>query len=337
MASLLSRPMKAVMDEATAFTHMIDAVIGAQFDAPAAARQTVVQALHAACVQASVRPDDDVTPEDLAQVGMNALRNLVLADQALDVAIYLLATELYGLKIWLALGMDSWDEYVDASLVEGEQADKWKAQLSGSQLQPGELLSAAGIGRDPDKIKHWLKRTVPQVLYPAKEHPVKLEDGTQVDHVWLANHEPSITVELTPLAGKLDMDKPEDVATFQEALTVAATRPRDDFRDFKKEKGYMKSHVEPVRVPAELIEVVDPETGEITHEWRVPEMTFASEADWNFYWMALAKRYNFVVTTRTEKARKHDSAKPKPKSAHRRGTGRGQPVHSLSGRGGKKR
>jgi hypothetical protein len=332
----LSQPLKAVADEANALTHMMEAVMGAHFDAAAAARQTVVQSLQAACVQAHITPSDDVTPEDLAQVGMNALRNLVLADQTLDVAIYILATELYSIKIWLALGMDSWDEYVDAALVEGEQADKWKAQLSQLptlQQKPGELISAVGIGRDPDKVKHWLKRSVPTVLYNAKEHPVELEDGTTVDHVWLANHEPSITAELTPMASKLDMSKPDDVTKFQEALTVAAEQPREALREFKRQKGYMNPKIDRIELCADLVEIIDVSSGEITHEWRVPEMAFATEADWNFYWMALSRRYGFSVTTKTEKI--NDKRKPKSKrpATDRSRRGRGQSaVHSMSGR-----
>jgi len=336
MTSILTRPLKAVFDEAEALTHMTEALLGAQFKVPAAATQTVIQSLQAACVQAHIEPTDDLSPRDMGELGMMALRNLVLADQTVDVAIYILATELYSMKMWLMLGMDSWEEYVDAALVEGERADQWKEQLSQCEFpiqEPGKLLEIAGVGRDPDRMKHWLKRSVPTVLYNAKEHPVELEDGTTVDHVWLANHEPSITAELTPMASKLDMSKPDDVTKFQEALTVAAEHPREALREFKRKKGYLNPKIDRIELNADLVEIIDVSSGEITHEWRVPGMTFATEADWNFFWMALSRRYGFSVTTKTEKI--NDNRKPKSKrpATDRSRRGRGQSaVHSMPGR-----
>ena len=100
---------------------------------------------------------------------------------------------------------------------------------------------------------------------------------------------------------------------FQEALTVIATEGRDEFRKFKQDNGYTRPRSQDggqpqggrIDVPAELVEIVDPETGEITYQWRVPEMVFEGEPAWNFFWMALAKRYSFSVTT-TRLERKKD-------------------------------
>jgi len=333
--------MNDLLDEAIRgggdpLTGMMGVVANAALDPVHAARQTVIQALRTACVQTGIDPKgDDMSASDLADVVTTAIRNLILANGALDVSIYMLATEAFEMKIWLAKGASSWDEYVDLTLLEGDTSEAWRQKLNTLDKPdaPGELV-AAGIGSDPKKIKHWLKRTVPNVLYPAKQHPVEV-GGVVVDHEWLARNAPSASSELTPLAGKLDLSKPEDVAVFQDALKTVATDGRDGLREFKQNNGLVNPRTAPTRtdVQVELVQVVDVSTGETRHEWRVPSLTFETEPTYNFFWMALSRRFNFHITTRTEKHGKPKSAQV----ADRRGTGRKQPVHSVSGRHSKKR
>ena len=335
--STIAKPLKAKEDEAKALTDMMDAVTGPQFSVPSAARQTAIRAFQAACVQMGIREDEELTPKDVAQVGMNALRNVVLADQTVDVTIKLVATELYSLKVWLALNMNSWSEYVDAALLEGENSERWKGELNNPQ-EFGELLAASGLG-NLDKVKFWIKTLVPTVLFNAKEHPVELEDGTQVDDKWIAVNTPNLPLEMSPLVKHLDMNKPEDVEKFQEVLKTAVTSPREEFRNFKKEVKNGQAPTpppEPTRVEVEMIEVVDVESGEVTHRWRVPEMTFDDESAWNFFWMALQRRYNFVIQTKTERVHHESKPDPDPENADKCGPGRGKSVHPVSRRNGKR-
>ena len=79
-------------------------------DAATAARQAVIESLQVACQQIGVDPKDNLPANDVANVITSALRNLVLTNTTLDVSIYMLATEAYSMKIWLAAGMNSWSE-----------------------------------------------------------------------------------------------------------------------------------------------------------------------------------------------------------------------------------
>jgi hypothetical protein len=323
--------LKAVMDEAQSLQSMYEAIFGNSLNVPEAAKNAVIQSLHAAYTQTCVAPNSETTPASFARVGMSALRNLVMSQEVGISAIRLLATQLFRTRVWLALGMSSWREYVNHALTEGENAANWEQEL-GQMEQGVNLFEMAGEQFKAVRMwKYELVTGTEFVLARAQEYPAKLPDGQVVDHVFLAQEEPSAIRELIPPARQLDMDKPEDAARWNQLLTDVATKSRQVRREEMRQQGLRNSRPDlPARQPVtvDLVEILDTGTGEVANEWRVPPMVFGSEMEWHFFQMALSRRYEFRITTKAERIAKKN-AKPKSKSRqaapstrHRRGRGK---------------
>ncbi len=172
-----------------------------------------------------------------AQVGQMTIRNLIQAGDLLTGAVILFANEVYQDKQWIPLGLNSWDEYLDNALLEDTDR-KWRHVL----------------------------RNAPKLLVPLQDKAVEvtLPDGSKkvIDAPYMAS-KPSIIQDLIPVISKLDLEVPEEREAFDEIVSIAATRPREELRTWLADRGLRATVECEITGTVKAVQVVDHDTQEV--------------------------------------------------------------------------
>ena len=205
--------------------------------------------------------------EAQAEVRQIAIRHFEAVSDVSFSALMMEVLDALRANDYQALGMENIDEWVEATLV-----------------QP--------------KMRTVVKKYLVQTIAPLDTIEVVDQEGRRVLPEHFIIDRPSFIEEVGTLGKKLQLlgenANPDDIATYKQAMSVAATGRKEDVRDFMEDKGFRNPRFDKEDVEYIIVTKRDPATKQPKYVYRFVIET-ETEANANFIQTQLHRRFRFPI------------------------------------------